>query len=122
MNKKEKDKTSFSFLFIQYKLSFSYLPLPQPNQSFPFAKSIKASSKTMPTICAYSKNLSLGFLPVIISTSVNTTCPPSNAGIGNKFINASTIDKKPVILQNASHCPHSVGKIDPIDLNPPNPL
>ena len=61
-------------------------------------------------------------LPVIISTNVNTTCPPSSAGIGNKFINANTTDKNPVIRQNASHSPQPVGKIPPIALNPPRPL
>ena len=76
----------------------------------------------MPTICAYSKNFSLGLRPVIISYKVNSTCPPSNAGIGNRFINANAIDKKPVSNQNVCQSPHSVGNIEPMDLKPPNPL
>ena len=108
--------------FSNFHISHYYFPFPQPNQSLPFANSIKPNNKTMPTTCAYSKNLSLGLRPLIISTNVKTTCPPSNAGMGNKFINARMIDKNPVILQKTSHSPHSVGKIDPMDLKPPNPL
>ena len=49
-----------------------YFPFPHPNQSFPFAYNIRPSKRTIPTTCAYSKNLSLGFLPVIISIRVKT--------------------------------------------------
>ena len=56
--------------------------------------------KTKPAIVAYSMNLSLGLRPVIISYNKNITCPPSKAGIGNKFINAKIKDKIAVILQN----------------------
>ena len=66
--------------------------------SFPFAKSSRVINRIKPTTCAYSKNLSPGFLPVIIFQSVNTTCPPSRAVIGNKFINPSMIDKNPIVF------------------------
>ena len=89
--------------------------------SFPLAKSSSAISKKKPTICAYSKNLSPGFLPVIISHKVNTTCPPSKAGIGNKFINPNMIDKNAVMFQNVCQL-NSEGKILPIEINPPKPL
>ena len=62
-------------------------------RSFPFAKSNSAINSKKPVICAYSKNLSPGFLPVIISQRVNTTWPPSREGIGSKFINPNMIDK-----------------------------
>jgi hypothetical protein len=39
--------------------------------SNPIAYAIKPSSKTIPAICAYSINFSLGLLRVIISTMVN---------------------------------------------------
>src|SRR5678809_657210 len=76
----------------------------------------------MPAICAYSKNFSLGLRRVIISYKVNITCPPSKAGIGNKFMNARTIDKNAVIVQNASHLHSYFGKMEPIALKPPRPL
>ena len=50
--------------------------------SLPLAKSSNAIRIMKPVTCAYSKNLSPGFLPVIISHKVKTTCPPSRAGIG----------------------------------------
>src|SRR3982751_3645320 len=59
------------------------------NISSPSAYAINANNNIIPTICAYSINLSLGFLPVTISTNVNNACPPSSAGIGNTFIKAS---------------------------------
>src|SRR5688572_92718 len=94
---------------------------PQPNQSFPLAYNISNNSKTMPATCAYSMNFSLGFLPLTISYKVNMTCPPSNAGIGRRFIKASMMDKNAVIFQNASQL-HSVGKTEPMALKPPTPL
>ena len=95
--------------------------LPQPNQSFPLAYNINNNNKIMPATCAYSMNFSFGFLPLTISYSVNITCPPSKAGIGSRFINARMMDKKAVIFQNASQL-QSVGKTEPIALNPPTPL
>ena len=59
-------------------------------------------NKTIPTICAYSMNLSLGLRPVIISTNVNRACPPSSAGMGNIFMKARIIEKIPVNVQNLS--------------------
>src|SRR6266511_5830089 len=101
-------------------MTTSYFP--QPNQSLPLAYNINASNKTIPTIWAYSKNLSLGLRRVIISYKVNITCPPSRAGIGRRFINARTIERKAVMVQNASQSQPYFGKIEPIALNPPNPL
>ena len=91
------------------------------NISFPLAKSNNAIRRIKPVTWAYSKNLSPGFLPVIISQRVNTTCPPSKAGIGNKFIKPNIIDKNAVMFQNDSAL-HSDGKILPIEIKPPKPL
>ena len=73
---------------------------------------------SMPIICARSRNLSLGCLPVIISASRNSACPPSSAGIGKMFMNASMIERNAVINQNS--CQSQVaGKRLPIDANIP---
>ena len=56
-----------------------------------------------PTIWAYSINLSLGFLPLTISYNKNITCPPSKAGIGNRFIKAKMIEIKAVLAQKPSN-------------------
>ena len=86
--------------------------------SFPFARISSAIKSRNPVIWTYSKNLSLGFLPVIISYKVNITWPPSNAGIGNKFMNPNIIDRNAVIPQN--DCQLQVaGKILPIAIKPP---
>ena len=90
-------------------------------KSFPLANSIKASNKKKPTICAYSKNLSLGFRPEIISYNKNITCPPSNAGIGSKFNTPNIMDKKAVVPQNISQFQNS-GKSPPMAAKPPTPL
>ena len=103
----------FTFTFFDYLKSLKI--------SLPLAKSSNAISSINPVTCAYSKNLSPGFLPVIISHRVKTTCPPSSAGIGNKFINPNMIDKNAVIFQNVSAL-HSEGKILPIEMKPPKPL
>ena len=99
-----------------------YFPFPHPNQSFPFAYNIRPSKRTIPTTCAYSKNLSLGFLPVIISIRVNNAWPPSNAGMGNKFIKANMIDNNAVILQKCSQSQLGAINAFAIPLNPPIPL
>ena len=57
---------------------------------------------SIPAIWAYSMNLSLGLRPVIISYNVNSTCPPSRAGIGKMFMKASTMLKRAVIPQKRS--------------------
>jgi hypothetical protein len=89
--------------------------------SFAFAKINKPNNNTIPVTCAYSINLSPGFLPVIISYIRNNTCPPSNAGIGRMFIIAKIIDRNAVRFQNA--CQSQVpGKILPIVINPPRDL
>ena len=79
------------------------------NISNPIAYAIRLNNNTIPTICEYSMNLSLGFRPLIISYSVNNACPPSRAGIGNTFINASRILKIAVNDQKLSQS-HSEGK------------
>src|SRR5688500_9590382 len=71
-------------------------------KSSPSAYAITPSNSTIPTIWAYSINLSPGLRPVIISYKVNNTCPPSKAGIGNIFIKASTILNSAVIDQKRS--------------------
>ena len=52
-------------------------------------KTINASSNIIPTTCARSNTLSLTGFPLKISRSKKTTCPPSRAGIGSKFIKAN---------------------------------
>src|SRR5210317_209357 len=89
--------------------------------SFPKANTKSAISKKNPTICAYSKNLSLGFFLKIISYVKNIACPPSNAGIGNKFKTPNIIDKKAVIVQKACQS-QVVGNIFAIDTKLPKPL
>src|SRR5580658_7057867 len=79
------------------------------NISNPIAYAISPNNNTIPTICEYSMNLSLGFRPLIISYKVNNACPPSSAGIGNTFINASRILKIAVNDQKLSQS-HSAGK------------
>src|SRR5690606_11302904 len=70
------------------------------SMSLPKTRTMSASRIKNPAICAFSRNLSLNGFPWIISTSKNTTCPPSNAGIGKKFINANAIDNSPTSVQN----------------------
>jgi hypothetical protein len=70
--------------------------------SFPFSKSNKIISRIKPTTCAYFRNLCPGFLSVIISQSANTICRPSKAGIGNEFINPSTIGKMRLFSRDGS--------------------
>src|SRR5690606_37197638 len=68
--------------------------------SFPNTNIIKAIMMKNPTICAFSKNLSLNGFPWIISINKKITWPPSNAGIGRIFINANAIESIPTKLQN----------------------
>jgi hypothetical protein len=75
-------------------------------------------SKIIPAVWAYSIAFSLGFLFVIISYNRKITCPPSNAGIGRIFINASTIEKNAVMFQNLNQS-HSGEKTLPKVINPP---
>ena len=89
--------------------------------SLPFANTKRTNNITSPTVCAISKNLSLGFLLVIISANKNNTCPPSSAGIGNIFMTANTIERKAVRYQNCIQL-NCFGKILPIDINPPRLL
>jgi hypothetical protein len=56
-------------------------------------------SKTKPTICAFSRNLSLGFFAETISYNKKTSRDHHQAGIGNKFITPSIIDNKAVMFQ-----------------------
>src|SRR5690606_734788 len=68
--------------------------------SFPKTNTIKDAKMINPTNWAFSINLSLKGLPLIISMIRNNACPPSNAGIGSKFIKANAIESSPVMLQN----------------------
>ena len=61
--------------------------------SFPKASIIRPIRSIIPTVWAAIRNLSLGFLPVIISYRVNSMCPPSRAGIGRMFSTASIMDR-----------------------------
>ena len=56
---------------------------------------------------------------MITSHSKNSTCPPSNAGMGRMFITAKMTDSRAVVRQKRSQS-HSSGKTLPIDRKPPN--
>ena len=87
--------------------------------SIPLAYKTSPISRNIPAICAYSRNLSLGFLPEIASTSRKRTCPPSNPGMGRMFINAKITERKAVIIQNEYQF-HFAGKRFPIVPKPPS--
>ena len=70
-------------------------------------------------ICTRSMNLSLGLRPVIISKRRNIKWPPSKAGMGRMFMNASMMERKAVILQK-SYQFHSEGKRLPMVTKPPS--
>ena len=86
--------------------------------SLPLANSSNAKRNAIPAICAYSRNFSLGCRRVIISTSRNSTCPPSSAGMGSMFIKARITERNAVIDQNCSQF-HDSGKMLPMAPNPP---
>ena len=69
-----------------------------------FANNNKNNRKNIPTIWAFSMNFSLGLRRVITSYNRNITCPPSNAGIGNRFITPRISDNIAVKLQNDGQC------------------
>ena len=89
--------------------------------SLPLANNNKAINNRNPVIWAYSKNLSLGFLPVTISYNKNITWPPSKAGMGKMFIKAKIMESRAVVLQKAAQFQVS-GNKPPIAANPPTPL
>ena len=72
----------------------------------------------MPAIWARSKNLSDGLRPVIISTSRNSTCPPSRAGMGRMFMKANTSESHAVRSQKVFQF-HWASKMPPMVPNPP---
>ena len=89
--------------------------------SLPKARTIRPKRSIMPTIWAYSRNLSLGFLPVIISYKVNRRCPPSKAGIGRMLSTASITERNAVRFQKI--CQFQVlGNIEPIVMKLPTDL
>ena len=71
--------------------------------SLPMVKSMSEIKITIPKIWARSINLSENFFPVSASIKRKIAWPPSSAGIGSMFINASTIESSPVIVQNLLH-------------------
>lgn len=89
--------------------------------SFPKARIIRANNRSIPTVWAYSRNLSLGFLPVMISYNVNSKCPPSKAGIGRIFSTANITDKKAVRFQKICQF-HELGNMEPIVIKLPTDL
>ena len=66
----------------------------------------EGSNRTIPTVCAYSRNLSLGLRPVIISIHQKQYISTVEPWMGKKFIMSIT-DRNAVINQNAcqSHVP-----------------
>ena len=61
------------------------------------------------------------FFPLIISPIAMRACPPSSAGIGNRFMMAKIIDNSAVIDQNDNQS-QSLGNILPILITPPTCL
>jgi hypothetical protein len=59
-------------------------------------------NKTYTINVKYVSNFLLGFLLVIASYNTNTILPPSNAGIGNKFIIPMLIDN--IATKNKNAC------------------
>ena len=72
-----------------------------------------------PITWAYSRTLSLAFLPVIISYIKNIACPPSSAGMGRMFMKARIIEIRAVLDQNPFQS-HFDGNKLPIAPKPPN--
>ena len=66
--------------------------------------SINAISRMKNIVCIVFSTLGFTLLPFIFSIIKNSMCPPSNAGIGSRFINPT------LILINASN--------DNTDINP----
>ena len=62
------------------------------------AKNIKDNNKIIPAICTTLTYFASIALPRIASTNKTTKCPPSKAGIGNKFITPK------FKLNNAANC------------------
>ena len=89
--------------------------------SFPKARNISANNMNIPTICAYSRTLSFGFFPVIISNRTKIIWPPSSAGIGRRLSTASIIDSHAVMFQNICQSQED-GKIFPIEMKLPTDL
>ena len=83
--------------------------------SLPLAYIISARSSQRPMFCATVINFSLGLRRVIISQSVNSTCPPSSTGIGKRFIIANITESNAVIFQKLYQF-HTSGKMPPIRL------
>ncbi len=69
-------------------------------------------------VLATSRNLSEGLRLVTISTRRNSIYPPSRAGMGIMFINASMMDRNAVICQKAYQL-HDAGNMSPSVPNPP---
>src|SRR5690554_2350647 len=76
-------------------------------------------SRNIPASWAYSRNLSLGFLPEMASTSKKSTCPPSSPGMGRIFMKARITERKAVIIQKEYQL-HFAGKRFPMVPKPPN--
>ena len=72
-------------------------------------------------ICVTSRNLSLGFLRVIISYSVSTMWPPSRAGIGMRFITPNMMERSARMLRKRNQS-HVAGKICPMEMKLPTDL
>ena len=89
--------------------------------SLPKARNMSPKIRSMPMICIIYRNLSLGFLPVIISYNVNTIWPPSRAGIGSRFITPSMIESKARMLRKLYQS-HAEGNICPIAMKLPTDL
>ena len=66
----------------------------------------------MPIIWARSRNCSEAGRPAIISYSVNITCPPSNAGMGSRFMKAK-ISEKNAVLRQKIYQSHPASKMLP---------
>ena len=61
--------------------------------SLNIANTIRLATIKMPSLNEYSRKESETGEPFIFSIAIRTSCPPSNIGIGNKFINPKFILK-----------------------------
>ena len=90
-------------------------------KSFQKANTMIDSSINIPIACAPIRNLSLGLCRVSISYRVNRMCPPSNPGIGSRFITPSIIDSSADMLQKVYQF-HFSGKMLPMLITDPTSL
>ena len=107
---------------IESKIFAAYYIYPnQRKTSFRLATIMSNIRMPKPIYSALIRKFSLGLRPVIISYNKNSTCPPSNAGMGSMFMKARIMLRKAVMRQNIIQS-HVGGNRLPIAPKPPNDL